>query len=77
MMSGYEGETRRLVPPCIHCNGTTFVWGRLQGEYPLWFYPEDVALHHLMSRGGPEQTRARVCSTCGNVQLFLKEYPTS
>ncbi len=72
-MESYEGETRRLVPPCTQCGGTTFSWGRLQGEYPVWFYPDDVALHELMQQGGPTPTQARACLACGNVQLFLKD----
>jgi hypothetical protein len=68
-MSGYEGETRRLQPPCPICQGMTFKWGRINTSGASVFISNDS---HGLSKilGVGEMLEARMCEGCGNVQLF-------
>lgn len=77
-MTGYEGKTRRLQPPCPYCGGTTFVWGNPIGHSnPVVFIQDGLSWRDLWRQGKDTQMRARVCETCGGVQLFLNKPPGS
>lgn len=58
------------VPPCPACGGTTFRWGKVVGHVPAWFTAEPEKPKRLFA--AEPETRARLCTRCGNVQLFIE-----
>ncbi len=71
-MSGYEGETHRLQPPCPLCQGMTFTWGRINTQTVTTFIPDDASgLEKFMGLG--DALAARMCEACGNVQFFRRD----
>ena len=57
------------VKACPICGGTAFREGKLVGHVPVWFTDESGQSGRLFA--AEPETRARVCTRCGNVQLFI------
>lgn len=70
-MAAYEGDTVRLRPTCFYCGGDTFSWGELREQGPVGW--KDGTGSWLDRAFTPRETiRARLCNTCGNIQLFAE-----
>ncbi|GAC1541684.1 MAG: hypothetical protein NVS2B4_20770 [Ramlibacter sp.] len=74
-MSGYEGATQRLQLPCPNCGETEFTGGTLFGNLHVkrdtskvdeWLAGSLVGLVVV-------KLRARICDTCGHLDLFLED----
>lgn len=63
-------DERPQVPPCPACGGTAFRWGKLVGHVPIWFTIEPEKPRRLFT--SEPETRARLCTRCGNVQFFVE-----
>ena len=55
--------------PCPVCGGTAFREGKLVGHVPVWLSGEWEQPRRLFA--AEPETRARVCTRCGNVQIFI------
>lgn len=58
------------VRPCPVCGRTTYREGKLTGHVPAWL--TGVAEQPIRLFAGEPETRARVCTHCGNVQIFIE-----
>lgn len=54
--------------PCPICGGMDFEWGPLSSDGAVFFQHEGKFF------GSKDRLEGRACLSCGNVQLFLKEY---
>jgi len=56
-----------MEPACSICGGDAYTWGWVQGHYPLGFREDNGGMSNLFFG---KEIKARVCTTCGNTQLF-------
>ncbi len=62
---------------CNVCGGSDFTWGQLHGRANLRFLPAtwfDRSFLERMKGVGVKLVEARVCNSCGAVQLFTTEF---
>jgi hypothetical protein len=57
------------VLPCPVCGRTAFREGKLAGHAPVWLTGASEQPNRLFA--AEPATRARVCTHCGNVQIFV------
>ncbi len=68
-MGDFPGQgTSSKALRCPACGGANFRWGKVAGHLSLWFLAEPERKKIFAAE--PE-TRARLCTRCGNVQFFL------
>lgn len=61
----------RNTAPCPICGKTLYEWGQVGTRYTTAFRPQDEGLlSRLIELGTPSV--ARLCKTCGNLQLFTE-----
>jgi hypothetical protein len=58
---------------CPICGQQAYTWGYVQGYHQLKFKSEDTSLLEKFTILGGNRLSARLCDSCGNVQLFAKE----
>jgi hypothetical protein len=72
----YEEKPKRGIPtsnreaPCSICNGRDYEWGKPGSEGGLYYLPEGA----VFGFGMGERLGARKCLSCGNVQLFIRDW---
>jgi hypothetical protein len=55
--------------PCPNCGDQSYSWGILNSNGGVWFRQDDRLSALLWGEG----LRARLCNTCGNIQVFLRD----
>lgn len=60
--------------PCPICGQSAFMWGSLQGNYPLTYKGPDATLVEKVLLVGGHSVSTRLCDKCGNLQLFVRDF---
>jgi hypothetical protein len=58
--------------PCPICGGTHYNWGKVHDSPVFRFRSPDGSRWDRKTVYGGEYVKARVCMTCGNIQVFVK-----
>jgi hypothetical protein len=59
--------------PCLICEGTNYVWGRLVGDGLRFLKKNEGFLMEAFTNG--DKIIARRCQTCRNIQIFEEGPP--
>ncbi len=62
-------EEEQVVIRCPVCGGTSLEWGTVTSHVPTWFMAGPTRKIRLFAQ--QPETRARLCLSCGNVQIFV------
>jgi hypothetical protein len=59
---------------CTICGDTSYSWGQLKEQSQVEFIRDDASFLETFTAWGGEEVRARLCESCGNIQLFKRSY---